>query len=163
MWELDHKEGWVQENWCFWTVMLEKSLESHLDSKGFKPVNSTGNQSWIFIGRTDAEAEAPIFQPPDAKTWLIGKDPDTGKNWGQEKGVTDDEMVGRHYQLNVNEFEQTLRDSEGQGSLACSRPWDHKELDTGEWLNNNKNRGINKNRKCKQEMGRGGNEDLIIF
>ena len=89
MWELDHKEGWAPKNWCFWTVMLEKTLESPLDSKDIKPVNPKGNQAWIFVGRTDAEAEAPILCPPDAKSWLIGKDPDAGKDWGQEeKGVT---------------------------------------------------------------------------
>ena len=89
MWELDHKEGCAAKNWCFWTVVLEKTLESPLDSKELKPVNPKGNQPWIFIGRTDAEAEAPILCPPDAKSWLIGKDPDAGKDWGQEeKGVT---------------------------------------------------------------------------
>ena len=95
MWELDHKEGWVLKNWCFWTVVLEKTLESPLDCKEIQPVNPKGNQPWIFIGRTDAEAETPILWPPDEKTWLIGKDPDAGKDWGQkEKGTTEDEMVG---------------------------------------------------------------------
>ena len=95
MWELDHKEGWELKNWCFWIVVLEKILESLLDSKEIKPVNPKGNQSRIFIERTDAEAETPILWPPDVKNRLIGKDPDAGKDWRQEgKGVTEDEMVG---------------------------------------------------------------------
>ena len=107
MWELDHKEGWAPKNWCFWTVVLEKTLESPLDCKEIQTVNPKGNQSWIFIGRTDAEAEAPVIWPPDAKNWLIGKDPDAGKDWGQkEKGTTEDEMVGWHHSLNGHEFEQ---------------------------------------------------------
>ena len=131
MWELDSKEGGVLKNWCFWTVMLEKTLESPLDSKEIKSVNPKGNQPWIFIGRTDAEAEAPILWPPDAKSWLFGKDPDAGKDWRQEKkGMTEDEIVGWHHRLNRHEFEQTLGDSEGQGSLVCWSPWAHKELDT---------------------------------
>ena len=106
MWELDHKENWAPKNWCFWTVVLEKTLESPLDSKEIQPVHPKGNQSWIFIERTDAEAEAPVSQPPDVKNWLIGKDPDAGKDWGQEeKGMTEDEMVGWHHQLNGHEFE----------------------------------------------------------
>ena len=106
MWELDHKESWVLKNWCFWTVVLEKTLESPLDCKEIKPFNSKGNQSWIFIGRTDAEAEIPILWPPDAKNWLTGKDPDAGKDrrW-EEKGTTEDDMVGWHHQLNGQEFE----------------------------------------------------------
>ena len=95
MWELDHKEGWALKNWCFWTVVLEKTFQSPLDCKEIQPVNPKGNQFWMFIGRTDAEAEAPIFWPPNAKNWLIGKDPDAGKDWRQEeKGTTEDEMVG---------------------------------------------------------------------
>ena len=121
----------MTKNWCFWTKVLEKILESPLNSKEIKPVNPKGNQSWIFIGRTDAEAETPIRWPPAVKSWLIWKYPDAGKDWGQaEKGTTEDEMAGWH------EFEQTLRDSEGQGSLACCSPWGHKESDTTEWLNN---------------------------
>ena len=97
MWELDHKEGWAQKNWCFQIVVLKKTLESPLDCKEIKPVNSKGNQSWIFIGKTDAKAETPILWPPDAKNWLIGKDPDAGKDWGrEEKGPTEDEMFGWH-------------------------------------------------------------------
>ena len=109
MWELDHKEGWVLKNWCFQTVLLEKTLESPLDCKEIKPVNPKGNQPWIFIGRTDTEAETPILWPPDAKSQLIGKDPDAGKDWRQEeKGVTEDEMVGWHHWLKGHEFEQAL-------------------------------------------------------
>ena len=105
MWELDRKESWAPKNWCFWTVVLEKTLESPLDCMEIKPVNPKGNQSWIFIGRTDAEAEAPIRWPPDAKNWLIGKDPDSRKHWRQEeKGTTEDEMVGWHHPLNGHEF-----------------------------------------------------------
>ena len=129
MWELYHKEGWALEGWCFWTVVLEKTLESPLDGK-IKPVHPKGNQSSIFIGRTNAEAKAPIHCPPVAKNWLIGKDPDAGKDWRQEeKGTTEDEMIGRQHRLNGHEFEQTLGDSEGQGSLACCSPWGSKELD----------------------------------
>ena len=105
MWELEHKEGWVLNNWCFWTVVLEKTLESPLDSKEIHPVHPKGNQSWIFIGRTDAEAEAPILWPPDTKNWLLGKDPDDGKDWRwKEKGTTEDEMVGWHHKLNGYEL-----------------------------------------------------------
>ena len=105
MWELDYKESWASKNWCFWTVVLEKTLESNLDSKEIQPVHSKGNKSWIFIGRTDAEAETPILWPPDVKNWFIGKDPDGGKDWEQEKGTTEDEMVGWHHRLNGHEFE----------------------------------------------------------
>ena len=105
MWELDHKERWVLKNWCFWTVVLDKTLESLLDSKETKPVNPKGNQLWILIGRTDAEAETPILWPPDAKSWLTGKDPDAGKDGRQEeKGMIEDEMVGWHHLLNGHEF-----------------------------------------------------------
>jgi len=130
IWELDHKESWTLKNWRFWTVVLEKTIESPLDCKEIKLVNLNGNQSGLFIGRADAEAETPILWPPDAKSWLVGKDLDTGKNWGQEeKGMTEDEMVGWHHWLNRREFEQTLRDSEGQGSLECCSPWGCKESD----------------------------------
>ena len=130
MWEIDHKEGWVLKNWCFQTVVLEETLGSRLDCKEIKPVNPKGNQPWIFTGRTDAEAEAPIFWPLGAKSQLTGKDPDAGKDWGQEeKGVTEVEIVGWHHWLNGHEFEQTLGDSEGQGSLTCCSSWACKELD----------------------------------
>jgi len=123
MWNLDHKEGWTWKNWCFWTVVLEKTLWSPLDSKEIKPINPKGNQPWIFIGRTDAGAEAPIFWPPNVKSWLIGEDPDAGKDWEQEeKGTTDDEMVGWHHQHSGYESEKSPGDSEGQGSLECCSP-----------------------------------------
>ena len=135
-WELDYKESWALKNWCFWTVVLEKTLESPLESK-IKPVNPKGNQPWLFIGRTDPEAEAPVLWPPDAKSWLIRKDLDARKNWRQEeKGVTEDEMVGWHYWFNGHEFEQTPWDSDGQRSLACCGSWGHKESDINQWLNN---------------------------
>ena len=137
MWELDHKEGWVPKNWCLWATVLEKTLESPLDCKKIKPVNPKVNQSWIFIGRTDVEVENPILWPPDVKSWLIGKDPDVVKDWGQEeKGAAEDEIVGWHYWLSGHEFEQTPRESEGQGSLVCCSPLGHRESDTTEWLNN---------------------------
>ena len=138
MWELDHKENWVPKNRCFWTVVLEKTLEGCLASKEIKPAHPKENQPWIFISRTGAKAEDPILWPPDEKSWFIGKDPDTVKDWGQEKkGTTEDEMVGWHHRLNGHEFEQTLGDGEGQGSLVCCCPWGHKESDTTEQLNNN--------------------------
>ena len=106
MWELDYKESWVPKNWCFWTVVLEKTLDSPLVCKEIQPVYPKGNQSWIFIGRTDAEAEAPILCPPDEKNWLTGKDPDAGQDWRQEeKGMTEDEMFGWHHWLYGPEFE----------------------------------------------------------
>ena len=124
MWELDYKESWVLKNWCFWTVVLEKTPESPLDCKEIQPVHPKGNQSWIFIWRADAEAEAPILWPPDEKNWLIGKDPDAGKDWGwEEKGMTEDEMVGWHHWLDGHEFEQALGVGDGQGSLACCSSW----------------------------------------
>ena len=134
-WELDHKESWAPKNWCYWTVVLEKTLESSLDCKKIKPVNLKGNQSWIFIGRTDAEVETPILLPLDLKKWLIGEDPD-GKDWWQEdKGTTEDVMVGWHHRLDGHEFEQALGVGDGQGGLACCSPWGHKELDMTEPLN----------------------------
>ena len=135
MWVLNYKESWVPNNWCLWTVLLEKTLESPLNYKEIKPVNPKGNQTWIFIGRTDAETEAPILWPPDVKNWLIEKDPDAGKDWRQEeKGTTEDEMVGWHHQLDGHEFEQAPGVGDGQGSLVCCSPWSHKESDTTEWL-----------------------------
>ena len=106
MWELDHKEGCALKNWCFWIVVLGKTLENPLDSKELNPVSPKGNQSWIFIGRTDAEAETPILWSPDGKTWLIGKDPDAGNNWRrEEKGTVEDDMIGWHHRLDGHEFE----------------------------------------------------------
>ena len=105
MWELDYKESWALKNWCFWTVVLEKTLESPLDCKDFQSVHPKGDQSWVFIGRIDAKAETPILWPPHAKSWLIGKDSDAGRDWGQEeKGTTEDEMAGWHHQLDEHEF-----------------------------------------------------------
>ena len=130
MWELDHKESWLPKNRCFWTMVLEKTLEGPLDCKEIKPVNPKGNQSWIFIGKTDAEAEAPILWPPDAKNWLTAKAPDAGEDWRKDNGMTEDEKVGWYLWLNGHEFEQALGDGEGQGSLVSCSPWGHKELDT---------------------------------
>ena len=122
MWELDHKESWALKDWCFWTVMLEKTLESSLDCKEIQPVNPEGNQSWLFIGKTDAEAEIPILWLPNVKNWLTGKDPDAGKDWRQEwKGTTEDEMFGWHHQLNGHKFEQVPGVGDGQGSLVLQR------------------------------------------
>ena len=138
MWELEYEESWAPKNWCFWTVVLEKTLESPLNCKEIQPVHPKGNQSWIFIERTDVEAEAPILWTPDVKNWLTGKDSDAGKDWRrEEKGVMKDEIVGWHHWLNGHDFEQTSGDSEGQGSLECSNPWCHKESDTTEQSNNN--------------------------
>ena len=134
MWELDHKESWVPKNWCFWTVVLEKTLESPLYYKEIQPVHPKGNQSWIFIGRTNAKAETPIRWPPDMKNWLTGKDPDTGKDWRHEKGTTEDEMVGWNHRLNGHEFEQALGVGDGQGGLTRCSPWGGKESDTTERL-----------------------------
>ena len=131
MWELDHKESWALKNWCLWTVVLEKTLEHSLACKEIQPVNIKGNQPWIFIGRTDADA--PILWPPDAKNCLIGKYPDARKDWRQEeKGTTEDEMVGWHHWLNGHEFEQAPGVGDRQGSLACLSPWVGKDLDTTE-------------------------------
>ena len=115
--------------------MLEKTLESPLDCKEIQPAHPKGDQSWVFTERTDVEAETPILWPPDVKNWLIWKNPGVGKNWRQEKGTTEDEMVGWHHWLNGHEFEQAPGVGEGQGSLACCSPWGHKELDMTEWLN----------------------------
>ena len=135
MWEVDYKESWAPKNWCFWTVVLEKTLESPLDCKEIKLVNPKENQPSIFIGRTDAEAVTPILWWPDAKNWLIWKDPDARKDRRQEEKRTEDEVVGWHHRLNAHEFEQTLGVGDGQGSLVCCSPWGHKELDMTEKLN----------------------------
>ena len=124
MWELARKESWVPKNLCFWTVVLDRTLESSLDCKEIKSISPEGNQPWIFSGRTDAES--PILWPADVKNWLIGKDPDAGKDWRQEEiGVTEDEMVGWHQQLNGHEFEQSPGDH-GQRSLVCCSPCSHR-------------------------------------
>ena len=135
MWELDHKENYELKNWCFWTVVLEKTLESPLDYKEIQPVHPKGDQSYICIGRTDAEAEAPILWPSDVKKWLIEKDPDAGKDWRrEEKGMTEDEMVGWHHRLDGHEFEQAPGVGDGQGSLVCCSPWGCKESEETEQL-----------------------------
>ena len=135
MWELDCKEGWVPKNWFFWTVVLEKILERPLDCKEIQPVHPKGDQSWLFTGRSDVEAETPTLWPPQAKSWLIGKDPDAGRNWGQEKGITEDEMAGWHHRLDGHEFWWTPGVGDGQGSLACFDSWDCKDSDTTKRLN----------------------------
>ena len=136
MWELNYKESWAQKNWCFWTVVLEKTLESPLDCKEIQSVHPKGNWSWVFIGRTDVKAETPVFWPPDAKSWLIWKNPDVGKDWRQEeKGTTEDEPVRRHHRLNGHEFGETPGVGDGQGDLACCSSWCCKESDTTEQLN----------------------------
>ena len=133
---LDYKESWALKNWCFWTMVLEKTLESPLDCKMFLPVHPKGYQSCIFIGRTDTEAETPILWSPDAKNWLIGKDPDAGKDWRlKEKGTTEEEMVGWHRQLNGHGFGWTPGVGDGQVSLAHWSHWGHKESDMTEQLN----------------------------
>ena len=124
------------QNWCFWTVVLEKTLECPLHCKEIKSVNPKGNQSWTFIGKTDAGAETPVLWPPDGMNWLTGKDPEAGKDWRkEEKGTTEDEMVGWHHQLNGHEFEQTPGFADGQGTLVWCDPWGCKQLDMTEWLN----------------------------
>ena len=137
MWELDCEDSWALKNWCFWTVVLEKkTLESPLDCKKLQPVHSKGDQSWVFFGRTDAKAETPVLWPPHAKNWLIGKDSNAGRDWGQEeKGMTEDEMAGWHHLLDGHEFEWTPGVGVGQGGLACCNSWGCKELDMTEWLN----------------------------
>ena len=134
----------------FWPVVLEKTLESPLDSKEIQQVHPRGNQSWLFIGRTDVDAEAPILWPPDVKSQLIGKDADTGKDWRQdEKGTTEDEMVGCHHRLNGHEFKQAPGVGEGQNPiLACCSLWGHRESDTTEWLKDSKNCCLNNRRPC---------------
>ena len=136
----DYKESWAQKNWCFWTVVLEKTLESPLDCKENQPVHPKGDQSWVFIGRTDVEAETPVFWPPDVKNWFIWKDPDAGRDWGQEeKGTTEDEMAGWHHWLDRRESEWTPAVGDRQGGLACCGSWGRKESDTTElnWTESN--------------------------
>ena len=139
MWELNCEESWAPKNWCFWTVVLEKTLESPLDCKEIQPVHPKGDQSWVFIGRIDAKAETPILWPPNVKGWLIGKDPDAGKDpegLGQEeKGITEDEMVRWRHRLNGHGFGWTLGVGDGQGGLTCCGSWGCKESDMTERLN----------------------------
>ena len=134
-WELDCEESWAPKNWCFWTVVLEKTLESLLDCKEIQPAHPKGDQSWVFSGRTDVEAETLILWPPYVKSWLIGKDPDAGRDWGQEeKGMTEDEMAGWHHWFDRHEFEWTLVIGDGQGGLACCNSWGCKQSDMTEGL-----------------------------
>ena len=127
MWELDCEASWVPKNGCFWTVVLEKTLERSLDCKEIQPVHSKGDQSWVLIGRNDVKAETPILWPPDGKSWLIGKESDAGRDWGQEeKGTTEDEMAGWHHRLDGHEFEWTLGVGDGQGGLGWWESWGHK-------------------------------------
>ena len=136
MWELDYKENWVLKTWCFWTVMLQKTLESPLDCKDIQPVHPKGDPSWVFFGRTDAETETPILWPPDVKCWLIRKDPDAGKDWGlEEKGTTEEEMVGCHHQRDGHGLGWTRGAGDGHGGLACCGSGGLKESDMTEWLN----------------------------
>ena len=130
MWELDCEEGWAPKNWCFWTVVLEKTRESPLDCKEIQPVHSEGDQPWDFFGRNDAEAETLVLWPPHAKSWLIGKDSDAGR----EKGTTEDEMAGWHHRLDGHESEWTPGVGDGQGGLMYCDSWGRKESDTTEWL-----------------------------
>ena len=132
--ELDCEESWAPKNWCFWTVVLEKTLESPLDCKEIQPVHSK-DLSWVFFGRTDAKTETPILWPPHAKSWFFGKDSDAEREWGQEKGMTEDEMAGWHHLLDGHEFEWTPGVDDGQGGLECCNSWGHKELNTTERLN----------------------------
>ena len=136
MWDLDCEENWAPKSWCFWSVVLEKTPASPLDCKEIQPVHPEGDQSWVFIGGTDAEVETSILWPPHAKSWLVGKDPGAGKDWGQEeKGMTEDEMAGWHHWLDGREFGWTPGVGDGQGGLACCDWWGCKESITTEWLN----------------------------
>ena len=133
MWELDCEQSWALRNWCFWTVMLEKTLESPLDCKEIQPVHSKGDQSWVFFGRNDANVETEVLWLPHEKRWLIGKDSDADRDWGQEeKGTTQDEIAGWHHQLDGCEFEWIPEDGNGQGGLVCCNSWGSKESDTTE-------------------------------
>ena len=152
MWELDCEEGWAPKNWCFWTVVLEKTLESPLDCKEIQPVLSEWDQPWDFFGRTDAKAETPVLWPPHVKSWLIGKDPDAGREWGQEeKGTTEGEMAGWHHRLDRHEFGWTPGVGDGQGGLACGDSWGRKESDSlSDWTELN---WWNRNRITDTEKG----------
>ena len=133
--ELDYKKSWAQKNWCFWTVVLEKTLASPVDYKEIQPVHPKADQSWVFSGMADVEAETSILWPPDAESWLIWKDPDAGKDWGLEKWITEDEMAGWHHRQNGHAFGWSPGVGDGQWGLACCGSWGHKELDMTEELN----------------------------
>ena len=136
MWELDCEESLASKNWCFWTLVLEKTLESPSDCKEIQPVHSKGDQSWVFFGRNAAKAETPVLWPPRVKSWLIGKDPDARRDCRQEEqGMTEDEMAGWYHWLHGHEFEWTLGVGDGQGGLVCCSSWGRKELDTTERMN----------------------------
>ena len=133
LWELDHKEGRTLKNWCLRTVVLEKTFESLLDSKEIKPVNIKGDQPWIFTGGTDAEAEVPLFCPPDENSWLVGKIPDAGRDWGQKEKRASEDGITDAVDMNLDKFQKMVRDR----GLECCNPWGRKESDTMGWLNNN--------------------------
>ena len=135
MWELDCEEGRAPKNWCFWSVVLENTLESPLDCKEIQPLHSEGDQPWYFFGRNDAKAETLVLWPPHEKSWLIGNDSDAGRDCGQEKWTTEDEMAGWHHWLDGHESEWTLGIGDGQGGVACCDSWGCKESATSEWLN----------------------------
>ena len=136
MQELDCEESWAPKNWCFWTVVLEKTLESPLDCREIQPVHSKGDQPWVFFGRNDAKDESPVLWPPHVKNWLIGKVSDSGRDWGQEEKVmTENETAGWHHQLDGREFAWTPGDGDGQGGLTCCNSWGCKELDMTEGMN----------------------------
>ena len=156
-WELDCEECWAPKNWCFWAVVLEKTLESPLDCKEFQPVHSEGDQPWDFLGGNDAEAETLVLWPPHVKSWLIGKDSDAGRDWGQEeKGTTEDEMAGWHHWLNGPECEWIPEVSDGQGGLACCDSWGRKESDTTsdwtEWSSDMRNVGLDEAQSITLDM-----------
>ena len=157
MWQLNYKESWAPKNWCFWTVVLEKTLESPLDCKEIQPVHSKGDRSWVFFGRNDAKAETPVFWPPHAKSWLIGKDSDAGRDWGQdEQGTTEDEMAGWHHRLDGREFEWTLGVGDGQGGLACCNSWGCK-------VGHNWATELNWTEGCNQKIRTSSNDCMYIF
>ena len=136
MWELDYEESWAPKNWCFWMWCWRRLFESPLDCKEIQAIHSKGDQSWVFFGRNDAEAETPVLWPPHVKSWLIGRDSDAGRDWGQEeKRTTEDEMAGWHHRLDGHEFEWTPGVGDRQGGLACCSSWGRKDLDMTEWLN----------------------------
>ena len=162
MWELDCEESWAPKNWCFWTVVLEKTLESPLDCKEIQPIHPKEDQFWVFIGRTDAEAETPILWPPDAKNWLIWKNLDTGKDWRWEgKGMTEEELVRWYHQLNGHVWVNSGVGNE-QGGLACCSPWGHKESDTTEQLNWRSANDVRKWEYRTQYAGLGQHQRMVL-